>query len=68
MPWDQGDVYAALDRYQEARSTSSRRDILTTLAPDSPQRQFYAGSDEDFDIKRTAINVAEYRLEVIRRA
>ncbi|MDL9944582.1 hypothetical protein QSJ19_03075 [Gordonia sp. ABSL11-1] len=63
----QDDVYAALDRYQQAKSTGSRRDILATLTPDSPQRQFYAGSDEDFDITREALNIAKYRLEFIKR-
>ncbi|MDY6810866.1 MAG: hypothetical protein SW127_17925 [Actinomycetota bacterium] len=48
-------------------SNGSRRDILATLTPDSPQRQFYAGSDEDFDITREALNAAKYRLEYIKR-
>jgi hypothetical protein len=61
------DVYAALDRYQHAKSTGSLRDILATLTPDSPQRQFYAGSEEDFSFTREALNVAQYRLEFIDR-
>ncbi|GAA1481500.1 hypothetical protein GCM10009624_19400 [Gordonia sinesedis] len=60
-------VNQALDRYQQAKSSGSRRDILATLTADSPQRESYAGSDEDFDITREALNIAEYRMEFTNR-
>ncbi|MFT4397899.1 hypothetical protein ACLTEW_23505 [Gordonia lacunae] len=64
---DQDGIYAALDRYQNAKSTGSRRDILSTLTADSPQRQFLAGSDEDYAITREMLDSVRYRQEYTKR-
>ncbi|QTI69416.1 hypothetical protein [Gordonia polyisoprenivorans] len=60
-------ISAALDRYQQAKSAGSRRDILATLTANSPQRALLAGSDEDFAATRAMLDDAQYREEFINR-
>ena len=60
-------VYAAVDRYQHANSTGSRRDMLATLTPDSPDREFLNGSDQAFDERRKELNTVKYSEEYTNR-
>lgn len=60
-------ISTALDRYQQAKSTGSRLEILATLTADSPQRALLAGSDDDFAVTRSMLNDGQYRQELINR-
>lgn len=60
-------VSAALDRYQAAKSTGSRQDILACLTSDSPQRALLAGSDEDFAVTREVLDDAQYSERFVKR-
>lgn len=64
---DDAGINDALNRYELAMNKGGRRDILGVLTEDSPQRQFYAGSDEDFAITREYMSEIKYKFAFTKR-
>ena len=67
MSSQESQIYAAVDRYEHARSHGSRRDILATLTLDAPERFYYGGSDDAFAERRKQLDAVHFNAQYTNR-